>query len=129
MHIRNLSAIYIIKDNQVLLLYKEKSRLFKNPIWVTIGGHFEEIDKGNPLACAKRELHEEIGLTFDDFKEAQLKYVTIRKTKDEIRQQYVYMVYPKDGITIPDTCDEGKLEWVDIDKLSSKKISVTNMAV
>jgi len=129
MYIRNLAALYILKNDEVLLMYKEKSRAFKNPIWVSIGGHFEKEDLGDPLACIKREMLEEIRITDDALQDFKLRYITLRKAKDELRNQYIYFAKLKDGALIPKTSDEGLLEWVKISHLFKKNMSVTNTAV
>lgn len=110
-------------------MYKQKSRAFKNPLWVSVGGHFEDKDNGNPTNCIKRELYEETGLTFDDFVSVYLKYVTLRKAHDELRQQYVYFAELKNTVIIKKECDEGILGWVKISDLSQKDMSVTNTSL
>ncbi|MCK5129222.1 MAG: NUDIX domain-containing protein [Clostridiales bacterium] len=129
MNIRNMTALYIIHENKILLMYKQKSRAFKNPLWVSVGGHFEEIDNGNPLECMKREMFEEINITMDDLQEFKLRYITLRKAKDELRNQYIYIAKLKEGVKVPNTTDEGILKWIDIEDLFNRTMSVTNTAL
>ena len=86
--LRNMTSLYIFKDDKVLLLYRQGSRVV-NDMWVgSAGGHFEQEELNDARACVVREMQEEIGLTPDDIYELQLRYVTLRRCNEEIRQNY-----------------------------------------
>lgn len=65
--LRNMTSIYIMSNNKMLLLYRVGSRV-GGPSWRGIGGHFEKDELNNPKACVLRELFEEAGITENDNK-------------------------------------------------------------
>jgi 8-oxo-dGTP diphosphatase len=122
--LRNMTSIYIEFENKVLLLYRVGSKVVQ-PSWCGIGGHFEKDELNNPKACVLRELFEETGITESDIGNVKLKYITLRMKGDEIRQNYYYftkLLNTKIDISI---CDEGILDWVDIDRILDKEMPFT----
>jgi len=128
MKLRNLSCIYILDDARILMLNKMGSRIFHEPLWVGVGGHFEKDELNDPDKCVLRELGEETGLDFEDIEGLTLKYITLRQTRQEIRQQYIYFasLYNKGAVLRP--CNEGPLAWIDTQELFSLRMSLTNRA-
>lgn len=60
--LRNMTSLYILKDDKVLLLYRQGSRVV-NDKWVgSAGGHFEPEELNDARACVLREMKEELGL-------------------------------------------------------------------
>lgn len=129
MNIRRLTGIYIIKDDKILLMHKQKSRVFSKPLWMSVGGHFENVDQGDPDKCIIREMQEETGIGIGQLENFIMKYITIRKTASEIRLQYVYFASLKCDKTSIKQTDEGKLKWIEIDELFNRNMSVTNTAL
>ena len=114
--LRNMTSIFILDSDRVLLLYRVGSRVITSPTWCGIGGHFEAAELNDPCACVLRELHEETGLGADDIRDLRLKYVTLSKKGDEIRQNYYFFANLANRDFAINECDEGRLEWIDIDK-------------
>ena len=57
--LRNMTSLYILKDDKVLLLYRQGSRVV-NDKWVgSAGGHFEPEELNDARACVLREMQEE----------------------------------------------------------------------
>lgn len=57
--LRNMTAIYLLKGDNVLLLYKEGGRVVNN-VWTgSAGGHFEKEELNDAKACVLREMNEE----------------------------------------------------------------------
>lgn len=124
--LRNMTAIYIFNEDKVLLMKRIGSSLFKNPIWCGIGGHFEENELNRPHDCCLRELYEETKIKRDDIEKFSLKYITIRRKNDEIRQQYIFFAELKNkNINLP-FCDEGELHWIKTNEIFRLPMSVTN---
>lgn len=128
MKLRNMTCIYIFNGENVLLMYKTSSRFLTKPLWCGIGGHFEENELNNPNACIIRELEEETGFIIKDIKNLTLKYITIRKKDDEIRQQYIYFADFIGKDELLKFCNEGDLAWVKTSELPKLKMSFTNTA-
>jgi len=122
--LRNMTAIYITRGNEMLMLYRVGSRVV-DPSWCGIGGHFEEAELNDPYACVCRELEEETPIRLDMLKNLQFKYVTLRLKKGEIRQNYYYFASLKDDTEVKLTSDEGRLQWVPLDKVMGKDMPLT----
>lgn len=119
--LRNMTAIYIVHKNKILLLYRIGSKVVQ-PSWCGIGGHFEKEELNDPKACALRELFEETGIIESDIGNVQLKYITLRKKNNEIRQNYYYFTELVNTEIDIRTCNEGVLSWIDMDEVLEKEM-------
>lgn len=115
--LRNMTTIYILRDNKVLMLYRIGSRVVLTPSWCGIGGHFEKEELNDARACALREMEEEVGLTEEALDSISLRYVTLRHKNNEIRQIYYFFAELKCGAEIAKECNEGILKWVSLDEV------------
>jgi len=123
--LRNMTAIYLIKDNRVLLLYRQGGRVVNN-VWTgSAGGHFEEYELNDAKACALREMREELGLQEEDVDGLALRYVTLRSTKGEIRQNYYFFAELKEHVDENLTSNEGICKWFSLDEISSLEMPFT----
>ncbi len=120
--LRNMASIFILHESKVLLLYRIGSKVITTPKWCGIGGHFEKEELNDPLSCILRELKEETGITENDICNLRLKYVTLRIQGDEIRQNYYYFADLLNSAVNICTCDEGKLEWINIHEALEKEM-------
>lgn len=113
--LRNMTAIYLLKGDKVLLLFRQGGKVV-NEVWTgSAGGHFEEYELNNAKACVLREMKEELGLAESDIENLALRYVTLRKTGGEIRQNYYFFANLRDGSGANLTSNEGKLQWFPLD--------------
>ncbi len=122
--LRNLAGIYITCEDKMLLLYRIGSRVVQ-PSWCNIGGHFEEYELNDASACVLRELFEETGITESDITNLKFKYVILRNKNNEIRQNYYFFADLKDKDFKLQYCNEGKLEWVEINKVLEREMPYT----
>lgn len=121
--LRNMATIYLLRDDQILLLYRQGSRVVNN-VWIgSAGGHLEPDEISSPEACALREMQEELGLTADDITPPELRYITLRMTSGEIRQNHYYFAKLK---TDRELCsNEGQLRWFRLDELDGLPMAYT----
>lgn len=112
--LRNMTSIYLYNEkNQFLLLGRVGSRVVRDNAYIgTSGGHFEEEELNDAKKCVLRELGEEVGLTENDIEDIQLRYVTLRLKKGEIRQNYYFFAKLKDD-NANISSNEGNLKWFD----------------
>lgn len=89
--LRNMTSIYLTQGDKILLLYRQGGRVVSDTWVASAGGHFEPYELNDARACVLRELQEEIGLTEDSLQNLRLRYVTLRRTKGEIRQNYYFL--------------------------------------
>jgi 8-oxo-dGTP diphosphatase len=76
--LRNMTSVYLTKEDKVLLLYRQGGRVVNN-VWTgSAGGHFEEFELNNARACVIWEMEEELGLKEDGLKEDVEEGLTLR---------------------------------------------------
>lgn len=103
---------YLIKDNKYLMLHRTKKEHDINAgKYIGVGGHVEEGE--SPLDCIKREVKEETGLTLNTAKTRG--YITF-VMGDETEHAILFTSDDFSG-EITESCSEGELTWVDIDKV------------
>lgn len=123
--LRNMTAIYLLKNQKVLLLYRQGGRVVNN-VWTgSAGGHFENGELNDAKACILRELNEELGLLPEDMDGMTLRYITLRKTNGEIRQNYYFFAELKDSVDEDLVSNEGTLKWFPLDEISTLEMPFT----
>lgn len=112
MRVRLSTLCYMEKDHQYLMLHRvvKKNDVNKDK-WIGVGGHFE--DGESPEECVLREVKEETGYTLTSYRYRGL--VTFVFADIEMEYMSLFTADGFEGEPIP--CDEGILEWVDIEKV------------
>ncbi len=112
MKVRLSTLCYIEKDDQYLMLHRvvKKNDVNKDK-WIGVGGHFEEGE--SPEECVLREVKEETGYTLTSYRYRGL--VTFVFADIEMEYMSLFTADGFEGEPIP--CNEGVLEWVDIEKV------------
>jgi len=108
--LRNMTSVYLVREGEILCLYRIGSRVANNRYIGSAGGHFEERELNDPKACVLREMKEELGLSESDVEGLTLRYITHRLMGGEIRQNYYFFARLKEDRELTST--EGKLRWV-----------------
>ena len=108
----NTTLCYIEKDNQYLMLLRNKKKQDLNEgKWIGVGGKFE--DDETPEECLLREVREETGLTLTSYRyRAVITFIS-----DEWGTEYMHL-FTADGFEgdLID-CDEGELRWIPKDEI------------
>jgi len=114
MKVKLSTLCYIEKDDQYLMLHRvvKKNDVNKDK-WIGVGGHFEEGE--SPEECVLREVREETGYTLTSYRYRGL--VTFVFADIEMEYMSLFTADGFEGEPIP--CNEGILEWVDIEKVWS----------
>ncbi|MBQ7876006.1 MAG: 8-oxo-dGTP diphosphatase [Clostridia bacterium] len=103
---------YIEKDHKYLMLHRTKKENDMNKDkWIGIGGKLEAGE--TPFDCVIREAKEETGLTLNSVSYRGIIYFKNTFYYDE--DMHLFTCSDFSG-TLKD-CDEGTLEWIDIDDL------------
>lgn len=107
---RMSTLCYIEQKGRYLMLHRtvKKNDVNKDK-WIGVGGHFEEDE--SPEECLLREVREETGYTLTSYRYRGL--VTFVSGNGVTEYMSLFTADAFAGEPIP--CDEGQLEWVDID--------------
>lgn len=120
-----MTSLYIVKKEKVLLLYRQGSRVVNN-VWIgSAGGHFENCELNDAKACVIRELHEELGIGLEEVENIKLRYITIRRTNEEIRQNYYFFADLKDNVDENLISNEGTSKWFSFEEIHSLEMPYT----
>ena len=123
--LRNMTSIYLLKDDKVLLLFRKDGRVVSD-VWTgSAGGHFEEFELNDAKDCVLREMNEELGLCEDNIRNLSLRYVTLRRTKWEIRQNYYFFSILNEEVSDDLVSNEGKLKWFSLKQLDELEMPYT----
>ena len=108
---------YIERDGQYLMLHRTaKEKDVNKDKWNGVGGHFEADE--SPEECLLREVKEETGYTLTSYRYRGIVTFVSGNGVTE------YMsLFTADGFCGEETvCDEGELQWVDIERIGSLNI-------
>ena len=112
---------YIEKDNKYLMLHRvSKKNDVNKDKWIGVGGHFEKGE--SPEECLLREVKEETGLTLTSYRFRGIVTFCYESGGGEELVEYMCL-YTADGFegTLK-KCDEGRLEWVEKDRISKLEL-------
>ena len=108
---------YLEKDDSYLMLHRvTKKNDINHDKWIGVGGHFEHAE--SPEDCLKREVMEETGLSLGSFEFRGI----VTFVSDDSEAEYMHLFTSNDFSGTIIDCDEGKLEWVPIDKIDSLEL-------
>ena len=120
-----MTSVYLLRGEKVLLLYRQGGRVVNN-VWTgSAGGHFENFELNDAKACVLRELYEELGLGEEDIEDLALRYVTLRRIKGEIRQNYYFFANMKEHVNDNLVSNEGICKWFSLDDMRSLEMPYT----
>ena len=109
----NTTLCYIEKDNSYLMLHRTKKQNDINrDKWIGIGGKFE--DKESPEECVVREVLEETGLKISPIYRGIITFIS-----DRYETEYMHLFKATQFEGVIKECDEGVLEWVKKEKMTS----------
>ena len=127
--LRNMASIYITNGDKMLLLFRQGGKVV-NDVWIgSAGGHFEAYELNDARACVLRELKEELGLKDSEIKNLSLRYVTLRRAKGEIRQNYYFFAELNEGVDEHLMSNEGICRWFAYSELSTLEMPFTSKFV
>lgn len=123
--LRNMTAIYLFKGDKVLLLFRQGGSVVNN-VWTgSAGGHFEPFELNDAKACVIREMQEELGLGEEDIQNLSFRYVTLRRTNGEIRQNYYFFAELKESIDDNLVSNEGMVQWFSVKEIAELEMPYT----
>lgn len=121
--LQNGAAAFLKHNGQYLLIKRAPGRKIAPNVWSGVGGHIEQHELNNPTEACLREIYEETGISKDHIFNMELRYLIIRRSKDVIRQNYIYFG-ETDIVDFVDT-DEGTLHWVPEPELFKREFTKT----
>jgi len=111
---KNTTLCYITRGDDVLMLHRiKKENDINKDKWIGIGGKFEPEE--SPDQCLLREAKEETGLTLTSWKCRGI----VTFLNDCCEGEYMYLFTADSFTGTLKECDEGNLEWISRNQLSS----------
>ncbi len=108
---------YIERDGRYLMLHRTvKENDVNRDKWIGVGGHFEADE--SPEECLLREVKEETGYTLTSYRYRGI--VTFVSGGGVTEYMFLFTADGFEGEPVP--CDEGELEWVEIDEIPKLNI-------
>ena len=109
---KQTTLCYLEQDGRYLMLHRVRKAHDENhDKWIGVGGKFE--DRESPEDCARREVLEETGLTLTDYRYCGI----ITFVSDQWETEYMHLFTVTGFRGEVSECDEGDLEWIDVDRL------------
>ena len=125
--LRNGVAAFLRRDGNYLLMKRAENRKIAPGLWSGVGGHMEPDEINAPLSACFREIEEETGIGKSDISALELLYIVTRRSKNEIRQSYIYFGETTRSEIIQ--TDEGELFWIPESELTNREYSKTFTAM
>lgn len=123
--LRNMTSIYLHRDGKYLLLYRQGGRVVNN-VWTgSAGGHFENYELNDAKSCILREMKEELNIGSEDIEALSLRYITLRRTNGEIRQNYFFFADLKATAKEDLTSNEGVCKWFSTEEVYKLEMPYT----
>jgi 8-oxo-dGTP diphosphatase len=117
--LRNSVTAFLQNNGKYLLIKRTDNRDIAPNVWSGVGGHVEPKEINDPITACYREIEEETGIVKNEIECLELLYIILRRSKDEIRQNYIYFGETTQTDIIQTT--EGKLFWIDEKELLNRE--------
>lgn len=103
-------SLFLQDGERLLMLHRQGSRIVDG-LWIAgCGGHMEKDELNNARAAVLREAKEEMGLEEAEMEGLALRYITLRKVGQEMRQNYYFFARLKNAKRRLSS-NEGQLKW------------------
>ncbi len=109
-------AVFLFRDDHVLLLRRSEEKAFAPGLWTGIGGRMEPQDMGNVERAALREIGEETGLSDEEVRDLKIRVVFTQPEGGNI-SIVIFCTGSTDRVNVG-PCKEGDLEWIELSRTS-----------
>lgn len=117
-----------MNNDDVLLMERSETNKRMPGFWYGVGGHVEPEEINDPYSAVIREIYEETGLKDYNVENLKLKYMLLRREKDETVINYVYFGRTNTKMILQN--DEGSLHWIPKQEAMNRKfIDVLKLAL
>jgi 8-oxo-dGTP diphosphatase len=128
MKLRIIAGAFIIEGNNYLMMKRSENKKIAPGMWGGVGGHAEPHELNSPKITCLREIYEETGIEEKDFESLDLRYIIVRRNKEEITLIYYFIGFSR-TMHYEDKTQEGQLFWINKNELLDRPMSfeVRNM--
>jgi len=118
---------FLRSGDDILLMKRADSRVYNPGFWNGIGGYIESAEINDPLSACYREIEEETGIHRACIDILKLKYMIVRRSKDELRLSYIF--FGETSQSDVSKTDEGTLFWIPRKELLNRPFTATYAAM
>ncbi len=108
-------AVFLFRDNRVLLLRRSEDRRFAPGLWTGVGGRVALDEMADLEGAALREVLEETGLAAGDVSDLKIQVVLTQPEGGDVAL-LVFCTARTDRADVG-PCDEGSLHWVEVNRV------------
>lgn len=119
MRLRNIATAFLKNGGDYLLMERAGNNHLMPGYWYGVGGHIEPGEINRPRNAVVREINEETGLAEHDIENLHLKYILMRRGKEETVINYIFFGDAKKRAVSEN--GEGTLNWVPEEKVPGLK--------
>ena len=124
-----MASVYLRCADKLLLLFRQGNSIVSN-LWIgSAGGHFESSEINDAKACVLRELSEELAIEETEIQNLSLRYVTLKYTGEELRQNYYFFADWGTAINNTPISTEGTTQWFSLSELEDLPMPMTARAM
>ena len=113
--IRVYVAVFLFRDDHVLLLRRSKDKTLASGLWTGVGGRVEPEEMDDVERAALREIHEETGILPEEVRDLRIRVVFTQPEEGDI-SILVFCTGSTDRVDLG-PCEEGDLQWIELDRV------------
>ncbi|MEL7647542.1 MAG: NUDIX domain-containing protein [Sedimentibacter sp.] len=110
MRLRSITTAFLKNGGDYLLMERSGNNHLMPGYWYGVGGHIEPGEINRPRNAVVREIYEETGLAEHDIDNLHLKYILMRRGKEETVINYIFFGDAKKRAVVEN--NEGTLNWI-----------------
>lgn len=125
--LKNTASCFLLNGDDILLMKRAMHRTLSPGQWASVGGHIEAHEFDKPETACLREIWEETGIAASDISGLTLRYIHMRRERDQIGLQYIF--FARTTVRELIRTDEGDLFWIPKSELFDRVFPIGTEAI